>query len=163
MGVWLPVSALAALRLRRTGYALDPLPLSPEELRAGLDALDAPDAADAPAAPAAPASAAPTVRRTDTADRADPRRNAADPHTGPANGTTARSASTPLISVRGLTLRRGRTEVLHGIDLDIAAGAAVSGASAVSGATVVSAAAAAVVVVSSSARSTYRSARSRSP
>ena len=122
MGVWLPVSAIAALRLRRAGYALDPLPLTPEELRAGLDAPDAADASNALDPADAPAAAARTVRRTDTADRADPRRNAADPHTGPANGTTARSASTPLISVRGLTLRRGRTEVLHGIDLDIAAG-----------------------------------------
>ncbi|MCH6230695.1 energy-coupling factor transporter ATPase [Microbacterium sp. CFH 31415] len=139
MGVWLPVSAIAALRLRRAGYALEPLPLTPEELRAGLDSADAPDSAapgalgpadaaataDAPVAPVAadPADAAArTVRRTDPADKADPGRDAPDPHTVPANGTPNRPAPTPLISVRGLTLRRGRTEVLHGIDLDIAAG-----------------------------------------
>ena len=38
MGVWLPVSALAALRLRRAGFALDPLPLTPAELHAALEA-----------------------------------------------------------------------------------------------------------------------------
>ena len=45
MGVWLPTSALAALRLRRAGYALEPLPLTPDELRAALDAAPEPPAA----------------------------------------------------------------------------------------------------------------------
>jgi energy-coupling factor transport system ATP-binding protein len=36
LGVWLPTSALAALQLRRAGYALDPLPLTPAALRAAL-------------------------------------------------------------------------------------------------------------------------------
>ena len=39
LGVWLPVSALAALRLRDAGLQLDPLPLTPAELGAALDAL----------------------------------------------------------------------------------------------------------------------------
>lgn len=52
LGVWLPVSTLAALRLRAAGLRLDPLPLTPAELAAALDALDAlpeprPDAASA--------------------------------------------------------------------------------------------------------------------
>lgn len=96
MGVWLPVSALAALRLRGAGFALDPLPLTPGELR---DALER----ESP-----PRAAAPSIRT--------------DPASEPARD--------PLISVRGLRLRRGRTEVLHGIDLDIPAGefAAVVGA-----------------------------------
>jgi energy-coupling factor transport system ATP-binding protein len=38
LGVWLPTSALAALRLRGAGLALEPLPLTPAELRAALDA-----------------------------------------------------------------------------------------------------------------------------
>ena len=42
MGVWLPTSALAALRLRRAGFALDPLPLTPAELRAALEARPGP-------------------------------------------------------------------------------------------------------------------------
>ncbi|WP_248243075.1 energy-coupling factor ABC transporter ATP-binding protein, partial [Microbacterium kunmingense] len=51
MGVWLPVSTLAALRLRAAGYPLDPLPLTPAELTAALDA------APGPAAPPFAASA----------------------------------------------------------------------------------------------------------
>lgn len=52
LGVWLPVSTLAALRLRAAGLRLDPLPLTPAELAAALDELDAlpeprPDAASA--------------------------------------------------------------------------------------------------------------------
>ncbi|MFV4914582.1 ABC transporter ATP-binding protein, partial [Microbacterium lacticum] len=42
MGVWLPVSTLAALRLRDAGWPLDPLPLDPAELHAALEAMDAP-------------------------------------------------------------------------------------------------------------------------
>ncbi|QAY72948.1 energy-coupling factor ABC transporter ATP-binding protein [Agromyces protaetiae] len=38
LGVWLPVSTLAALRLRDAGVVLDPLPLTPAELGAALDA-----------------------------------------------------------------------------------------------------------------------------
>ncbi|GGQ49435.1 ABC transporter ATP-binding protein [Couchioplanes azureus] len=38
LGVWLPVSALAALRLRAAGIPLEPLPLTPAELAAALDA-----------------------------------------------------------------------------------------------------------------------------
>lgn len=90
LGVWLPVSTLAALRLRRAGYALDPLPLTPAELRAGLAA--------APAAGAGPM-----------------------PPGGGAEAPVSEPAA-PLIEVRGLSVRRGRSEVLHGIDLDIAAG-----------------------------------------
>ncbi|RWR22394.1 ABC transporter ATP-binding protein [Microbacterium enclense] len=37
LGVWLPSATLAALRLRRAGYAIDRLPLTAEELRASLE------------------------------------------------------------------------------------------------------------------------------
>lgn len=83
MGVWLPAATLTALRLRADGIRLDPLPLTPVELGAALDAH--PDAVlSARAASPLP-----------TAD------------------------STPLIRARGLTVTRHRTEILHGIDLDI--------------------------------------------
>ena len=36
LGVWLPVSTLAAMRLRAAGVALDPLPLTPAELAAAI-------------------------------------------------------------------------------------------------------------------------------
>ncbi|MBN9180005.1 MAG: ATP-binding cassette domain-containing protein, partial [Microbacterium sp.] len=91
LGVWLPTSTLAALRLRRAGFVLDPLPLTPAELRASLEAQGErpPHPAEQPASPT-PALAA--------------------------------ESRAPLISVRGMTLRRGRTEVLHDIDLEIGAG-----------------------------------------
>ncbi|MCD2441369.1 ATP-binding cassette domain-containing protein [Agromyces sp. SYSU K20354] len=38
LGVWLPVSTLAAMRLRDAGIAIDPLPLTPAELATALDA-----------------------------------------------------------------------------------------------------------------------------
>jgi len=38
LGVWLPVSTLAAMRLRDAGVVLDPLPLTPAELATALDA-----------------------------------------------------------------------------------------------------------------------------
>ncbi len=50
LGVWLPVSTLAALRLRRAGYTMEPLPLSPAELRAALDGQPARTTPRAPAA-----------------------------------------------------------------------------------------------------------------
>ena len=42
LGVWIPVATMAALRLRAAGVALDPLPLTPRELAAGLDAVELP-------------------------------------------------------------------------------------------------------------------------
>jgi energy-coupling factor transporter ATP-binding protein EcfA2 len=41
LGVWLPVSTLAAMRLRDAGVTLDPLPLTPAELATALDARPA--------------------------------------------------------------------------------------------------------------------------
>ncbi|WP_194397188.1 ABC transporter ATP-binding protein [Microbacterium atlanticum] len=95
MGVWLPVSAIAALRLRRAGFALDPLPLTPDELRAALDAEPAPS----------PPPPSVLSKRTTSAGA----------------GTEV-----PVITVRDLTLRRGRTEVLRGVDLDVPRGAFVA-------------------------------------
>ncbi len=86
LGVWLPTSALAALRLRRAGYVLDPLPLTPDDLR---DAL-----AEHPPVPAG----------SDASER-DPR-----------------PAAEPAAVITGLTLRRGRTEVLHDVSLSVPAG-----------------------------------------
>ncbi|MFG6503493.1 ABC transporter ATP-binding protein [Microbacterium sp. P05] len=95
LGVWLPTSTLAALRLRRAGYALDPLPLSPDALHAAL------------AQQPEPRSFGPAeeIRAPTLLPSAD------SPPAGP-----------PVIRVRGLTLTRGRSPVLHDIDLDIAAG-----------------------------------------
>jgi energy-coupling factor transport system ATP-binding protein len=46
MGVWLPSATLAALRLREAGHAVEPLPLTPEELRDALDPAERDAAAE---------------------------------------------------------------------------------------------------------------------
>ena len=91
LGVWLPTATLAALRLRDAGYTLDPLPLTPAELRESLENTKT------PAHPAPP-----------------PARTSQHPGTG--------ASSDSIIRVRDLTVRRGRTPILHGIDLDVEAG-----------------------------------------
>ncbi|NLP85034.1 ABC transporter ATP-binding protein [Microbacterium sp. CFH 90308] len=111
MGVWLPVSSIAALRLRRAGYVLDPLPLTPAELHAALET-------------------APTPVPRSSGERSETNRVAPAPIVGsrhfvslvPRSLTDQEEASFPLITVRDLSLRRGRSEVLHGIDLDIGRG-----------------------------------------
>ncbi|NYE18662.1 energy-coupling factor transporter ATPase [Microbacterium immunditiarum] len=106
MGVWLPTSARAALRLRRSGLRLDPLPLTPDELRAALDAEPAvtPDAERAQSpSPVAERAQSPSP----VAERAQ---------------RDAPPARRALVEVRGLTLRRGRSIVLHDIELDIRKG-----------------------------------------
>jgi energy-coupling factor transport system ATP-binding protein len=102
LGVWLPVSTLAAMRLRAAGVALAPLPLTPAELAAALDAVE-----DLPA---------PLVDVT--GGRAAPAAAAAE--TAPAG-----PAPVPAIRVRGLSVRRGGRRgpvVVHDVDLDVAAG-----------------------------------------
>ena len=96
LGVWLPTSTLAAMRLREAGYELEPLPLSPDELRAALERSPAPAALVA-------------GRDAVVAE-------------GAAVEAGGGAASTPLIAVRDLSVKRGRTTLLHNIDLDIAAG-----------------------------------------
>ena len=97
LGVWLPTSTLAALRLRRAGFRLEPLPLTPGELRAALEAEDQPAGGGLSTSPGVAA-------RSESDEPTSPRR------------------PEPLIAVRGLTLDRGRTRVLNGIDLDVGSG-----------------------------------------
>ncbi|MFL2000978.1 ABC transporter ATP-binding protein [Microbacterium sp. A1-JK] len=109
LGVWLPTSTLAAMRLRRAGMSLDPLPLTPTELHAALEvepAIEAPGEIGAIGGNTPPAATRAPM--------------AADP--GRAGEAASTAASAPLVRVRGLTLTRGRTPVLHDVDLDIAAG-----------------------------------------
>ncbi|WP_217178597.1 ABC transporter ATP-binding protein [Streptomyces sp. AC495_CC817] len=101
MGVWLPSATLAALRLRAAGETLDPLPLTAEELRLSLSARRdpaPPHDRDAEAGPDAASSAA--VRAT----------------------VLRASDAGSIITARGLSVRKGRREILHDIDLDIATG-----------------------------------------
>ncbi|MFS0706378.1 ABC transporter ATP-binding protein, partial [Cellulomonas sp. 179-A 9B4 NHS] len=105
LGVWLPVSTLAALRLRAAGVALDPLPLTPHELAAALDAADV-----LPSPTRAPSAGAQTTTASSTT-------------TSSTTMTTATDDPAPAVRVRGLTVRRGRRTVLDGVDLDVPTGA----------------------------------------
>ena len=147
LGVWLPTSTLAALRLRGAGFALEPLPLTPDELHAALEAEDPPGTrTDTPTpvagtpgtfagGPGTVAGSPNPVAEPVEASRHDPSTSSGT--VGGGSGTvgggsgTVRSSSRsaggahrddPLITVRDLTLDRGRTRVLDGISLDIRAG-----------------------------------------
>ncbi|WP_353807764.1 ABC transporter ATP-binding protein [Agromyces sp. SYSU T00194] len=101
-GVWLPVSTLAALRLVDAGVAIDPLPLTPTELAAALDAV--------PELPAPMTDAAP-VRASALDPRPQVRLRAGSP--GPA------------IRARGLDVRRGGRRgpvVVRDVSLDVERG-----------------------------------------
>lgn len=92
MGVWLPAATLEALRMRDAGIVLDPLPLTAEELGSALADL-------------------PTVARGSAATE-----------TKRVLPLSERTAGESVIRARGLTVRKARREILHDIDLDIAAG-----------------------------------------
>ena len=113
MGVWLPAASLAALRMRDAGTPFDELPLTPDELAAAL--ASAPASArlqvrDAAAGPE-PALASDTAESALPTDR---------PRDRPPSGDETGIA--PVVRARGLTVRRRRTEILHGIDLDVEPG-----------------------------------------
>lgn len=124
MGVWLPVATLAALRLRAAGWPLDPLPLDPAELHAALES------AGTSAGSGLHDSSSTTVTAGSTPSEGPSRRSCADDAEAPAaavgTGAAATAAASPLIRVRGLRTRRGRREILHGIDLDVDAGTFVA-------------------------------------
>ncbi|TPX04125.1 ABC transporter ATP-binding protein [Schumannella luteola] len=98
LGVWLPESTLAALRLRAAGITLDPLPLTPAELTVALDAVELPEprplAGDRSVVPRALGAGAPAPR----------------------------AASALALEVHDLTLTRGGVEVLRGVDLELERG-----------------------------------------
>lgn len=112
MGVWLPAATLAALRMRDAGARLDPLPLTPGELAAAL-------ASGAAEPPAPPARVQHRGAAADQVASSGIRGSVLRP--GPREGAAAQRDA-PILQARGLTVRRHRTEILHGIDLDIAPG-----------------------------------------
>jgi energy-coupling factor transporter ATP-binding protein EcfA2 len=122
LGVWLPVSTLAALRLRDAGVELDPLPLTPSELAAALDAR---------AVLPSPLSAI----QDGSGASEHPPPYPASPHTSQPEFVTAATgvtrlagvtdAAAPAIRARGLSVRRGGRRgpvVVHEVDLDVASG-----------------------------------------
>ncbi|MFE7196934.1 ABC transporter ATP-binding protein [Microbacterium oxydans] len=105
MGVWLPAATLTALRLRSQGLTLDPLPLSPQELAVALEGQ--------------PVSSLPSSRTTSSSRTASSSRTTSSASTTKSDATTRVE---PIIRARGLTVRRRRAEILHGVDLDLAPG-----------------------------------------
>ncbi|MEV7799143.1 ABC transporter ATP-binding protein [Microbacterium foliorum] len=140
MGVWLPGATLAALRMQDAGTHFDELPLTPAELATVLAAALAGAATPAAlttsttpaAAPGSPAPASTTPASTTPAmSRLQDQGTDAGSETAVSPGirasflqadTPSRPTTDPIISARGLTVRRHRTEILHGIDLDIEPG-----------------------------------------
>ena len=112
LGVWLPVSTMAALSLQRAGWSFERMPLTPLELRDALEAAEAPaEWARRDGVPNAGETGASGVDGAGSA--AFSLRSAQFPHE-----TTA----APVIDVRGLTLQRGRRPVLHDVALQVGAG-----------------------------------------
>lgn len=109
MGVWLPAATLAGRMLRERGILPEeaPLPLTPEELATALGTArpDLPEQMHAQITPVGRnAEVSPDIRTLNL----HPYR--------PSTGSSA------IVRARGLTVKRGRHEILHSIDLDIPAG-----------------------------------------
>lgn len=113
MGVWLPAATLTALRLRSQGLTLDPLPLSPQELAVALEGQDV------SSVPSGDATSTDSTTKSGVGAAADGH-NAEDPRAEEHGVATTRVE--PIIRARGLTVRRRRAEILHGVDLDLAPG-----------------------------------------
>jgi len=105
MGVWLPVSTLAALRLREAGVPIAELPLTPSELAAALD--EVPSLVELP-----------VVERSRDLDELD----LVSRSTTTGAGSTTGEGSATAISVKNLTVSRGKATLLRHVSLDIAAG-----------------------------------------
>ncbi len=112
IGVWLPVSTMAALALRRAGWDLPRTPLTPAELTEALESAEGPVANSV----SATASGAPRTAHARLSTSAGRTARA------PRLNTEPRGGENPAIEVRGLTLRRGRRTVLHDVDLTVRAG-----------------------------------------
>ncbi|GAB2694257.1 energy-coupling factor transport system ATP-binding protein [Microbacterium marinum] len=112
LGVWLPVSTMAALSLQRVGWSFERMPLTPAELREALEAAEAP-------AGWAPRDGVPNAGGTG-ASGLDGAESAA--FSLPSAQLTHETTAAPVIDVRGLTLQRGRRPVLHDVALQVGAG-----------------------------------------
>jgi energy-coupling factor transport system ATP-binding protein len=106
MGVWLPAATLEALRMRDAGIVLEPLPLTADELGAAL----------------ATAAAPPVVGRGSAATETKRVHPTSSSESGVSSRFARSTNGASVIRARALTVRKGRREILHGVDLDIAAG-----------------------------------------
>ncbi|MGF6824149.1 energy-coupling factor transporter ATP-binding protein EcfA2 [Microbacterium sp. ZKA21] len=113
MGVWLPAATLAGRMLRDRGILSTdvPLPLTPEELSRALSSRSASE--DTPTR---------SLSEDDEVDRDETDSMPLGSSTNERGSANDGASEIPLIRARGLTVRRGRNEILHGVDLDIPAG-----------------------------------------
>jgi len=93
LGAWLPSAALAARRLRAAG-----IPIGASDTPLPLTAAE--------------------LRESFSRFEA---RKTLDPSPGSGHARASKAEAEPIVSVRGLEVRRGRTSVLRGVDLDIEA------------------------------------------
>ncbi|MGO2931949.1 ABC transporter ATP-binding protein [Microbacterium sp.] len=125
MGVWLPAATLAGRMLRARGILPGdaPLPLTPEELAdaAGEGRLRLPSVAQ-PVSSSATAQPALNDRREAEPVRSLSERSETKRVERGAQRRVETDARPPIVTARGLTVKRGRSEILHGVDLDISAG-----------------------------------------
>lgn len=105
MGVWLPAATLAGRMLRERGILSEeaPLPLTPEELAEAMRGVTA----------QMQGQITPAGRHAEVST--DIRASALHPY-------RPSDEERVLVRARGLTVKRGRQGILHGIDLDIEAG-----------------------------------------
>ncbi len=120
LGVWLPAATLAALRLRDAGMQFAELPLTPDELAAALAAATTHPVSSRSARSTTEGGAHSTTEggtHSTTEERSDEmtRADAAEA----ARSTPDDDDTAPIITARGLTVHRRRTEILRGVDLDI--------------------------------------------
>ncbi|MGL3149247.1 ABC transporter ATP-binding protein [Microbacterium sp. A82] len=117
MGVWLPAATLAGRTLRERGILPPhtPLPLTPDELAALTSGIPTAHLQGEITPAGQHAEVSPDIR----ASALHPARPEAASALHPAR---PEAASASVIRARGLKVKRGRHEILHGIDLDIPAG-----------------------------------------
>ncbi|MDJ1371367.1 ABC transporter ATP-binding protein [Gulosibacter molinativorax] len=128
LGVWLPIATAVGAQLRDAGWDIPRLPLTISELRGQLTGPAIVDDYDVPtgeidmravlgdAAPAEPVE-------VPEASTGSPTGIATSSPTGPLS--VIRDPAEPILSARNLSIRRGRSEVVHDVSLDIPAGAFV--------------------------------------
>ncbi|WP_243229140.1 ABC transporter ATP-binding protein [Microbacterium sp. CIAB417] len=136
MGVWLPAATLAGRMLRERGV-LDvgaPLPLTPEELAAavpvssvgegrGADGVEGVLAVGSRVSTRSARSTSDGGVSTRSARSTSERGEARSASEGEEAGSTNEGGDADsIIRARGLTVRRGAAEILHGVDLDIPTG-----------------------------------------
>lgn len=119
LGVWLPTPTTAALRMRRAGIPLDPLPLTAGELAAAL-ADPGVDGAGEPAGAGGSEVAGGGGAWAEVCAETQGDRGGAEGPSGAGPGRDAEAR--PAVSVTGLTVKRGGRRILNEVSLRVPRG-----------------------------------------